>query len=477
MRITVIATGLNYLGIYKKLGNFLAQRKWEEADNETANLMFQLSGQVYEMSSEYVKTVPYTEFNTIDKLWNEYSNGRFGFSVQKRIWQEENSKLGEFHSNKISACFCETVGWRVINGCLLSSSLNFSLNAPLGHLPVKVASQGGSVASFLCSIYKCEQEEEETLGIYEKLKKLLADGKWRKANEETRIVMLKVAGRSQEGFFQEEDIERFPSQDLDTIDRLWRIYSHDNFGFSVQKRIWQNVQEDWHEFGDSVGWGYYGEWDNFQWISKVKITFNLNAPRGHLPVLFPCVTQSRVFSAWLVWSVFSKFNPEFFPKEVDFLKRLEPIGIYQRLRRLLADGKWREANHETRRVMLKLSGQIKQGDFQKGVGGGSGNLYIINKLWVIYSKGHFGFSVQENIWQEVHKDFQDFGTRVGWGVKRRKDYLWIPHHKLNFSLDAPLGHLPAVFPCLNQYRGFDEQNVCSSLSRFELIVRIQVRGY
>jgi cell division GTPase FtsZ/gas vesicle protein len=323
VRITVIATGVKYLGRYKELRRLLAAGKWEEADNETANIIFKLSGQKYAMSSVYSKTVPFTEFNTIDKLWNEYSNGHFGFSVQKRIWQEEYSKLGEFDTNKIYARFCETVGWRVINGCLLSSYLDFSLNAPVGHLPVKVAGQGWRAASFLGSIYEDEQEELDTLGIYENLKNLL--------------------------------------------------------------------------------------------------------------------------------------------------EKVEDIGIYQRLKRLLAAGKWREANHETRRVMLKLNGRIKEGDFTKEYEEDCRYLYIIDRLWVIYSEGRFGFSVQEKIWQEVHKDFQEFGTCVGWGFKRRKDYFWVSYHKLNFTLDAPEGHLPAVFPLLNQYRGFDEQNVFSILSKFEFI--------
>ncbi|MEC4817539.1 MAG: GUN4 domain-containing protein [Scytonema sp. PMC 1069.18] len=86
VRVTVIATGVKYLGIYKKLSNLLAQGKWEEADNETANIMFKLSKQAYEMSSEYVKTVPTTEFHTI--FWKSYHK------------------------------------------------LNFSLDAPIGHLPV-----------------------------------------------------------------------------------------------------------------------------------------------------------------------------------------------------------------------------------------------------------------------------------------------------------------------------------------------------
>jgi hypothetical protein len=104
------------------------------------------------MSSEYAKNVSADDFHIIDKLWLKYSNGHFGFSVQKRIWQEESDKLDEFDRNKIYARFCEAVGWRIVNGCLLSSYLNFSLNAPVGHLPVAVAGQGWSAASFLDSL-------------------------------------------------------------------------------------------------------------------------------------------------------------------------------------------------------------------------------------------------------------------------------------------------------------------------------------
>ncbi len=143
------------LGIYTKLCDLLATENWQEADNETAEIIFQLSKQEYKMSSEYANNVSADDFRIIDKLWLKYSKGRFGFSVQKRIWQEESEesdKLGEFDNNKIYARFCEAVGWRVINGCLLSSYLNFTLNAPLGHFPVAVAGQGWSAASFLESL-------------------------------------------------------------------------------------------------------------------------------------------------------------------------------------------------------------------------------------------------------------------------------------------------------------------------------------
>ncbi|WP_456057587.1 GUN4 domain-containing protein [Aerosakkonema funiforme] len=137
--------------IYRKLQSLLASQEWKEADEETAALIFKLSGQQYEMSATYAESVSSREFNVIDKLWLKYSKGKFGFSVQKSIWLELSGKISN-DSEEIYKKFCEQVGWRVKSGCLLSSYLNFSLDAPKGHLPVQVAGQGWSAASFLSSL-------------------------------------------------------------------------------------------------------------------------------------------------------------------------------------------------------------------------------------------------------------------------------------------------------------------------------------
>jgi len=89
---------------------------------------------------------------------------------------------------------------------------------------------------------------------YINLRNLLAAKKWKEADEETLRVMLKVAGREKEGWLNEESIEKFPCEDLRTIDQLWVKYSNGRFGFSVQKRIYQSLggtreynSEIWHE--------------------------------------------------------------------------------------------------------------------------------------------------------------------------------------------------------------------------------------
>ncbi|MBW4631740.1 MAG: GUN4 domain-containing protein [Iphinoe sp. HA4291-MV1] len=53
--------------------------------------------------------------------------------------------------------------------------------------------------------------------------------------------MLKVVGRKKDGWLDVESINNFPCTDLSTIDQLWVKYSNAHFGFSVQKRIWQEV--------------------------------------------------------------------------------------------------------------------------------------------------------------------------------------------------------------------------------------------
>lgn len=121
---------------------------------------------------------------------------------------------------------------------------------------------------------------------YSKLRDLLAAGEWQKADRETETVMIKAAGREQEGWLTEEDLNAFPCEDLRIIDQLWVKYSNGRFGFSVQKRIWQEIEankkeedvEIWKEFGNQVGWRA-----NDSWVGYRNLKFTLDAPQGHLP--------------------------------------------------------------------------------------------------------------------------------------------------------------------------------------------------
>ena len=84
-----------------------------------------------------------------------------------------------------------------------------------------------------------------------------------------------------------ESIEKFPCEDLRTIDQLWVKYSNGRFGFSVQKRIYQSLggttkyyEKVWERFGDGVGWR-----ENREWLYKEDLTFSEKAPEAHLRVM------------------------------------------------------------------------------------------------------------------------------------------------------------------------------------------------
>ncbi|MEM6404047.1 MAG: GUN4 domain-containing protein [Cyanobacteria bacterium P01_D01_bin.116] len=116
---------------------------------------------------------------------------------------------------------------------------------------------------------------------------------------------------------------------------------------------------------------------------------------------------------------------------------------YTRLQDLLKAGKWKEADEETFYVMLKAAGReerwLDSNSIKKFP---CTDLRTIDKLWVKYSNGHFGFSVQKRIWKSVGKDYDKFGDRVGWRKKVLLIADWSYYQHLTFSLNAPRGHLP-----------------------------------
>jgi hypothetical protein len=118
---------------------------------------------------------------------------------------------------------------------------------------------------------------------YQKLEKLLANGDWKEADQETAKVMLKLAERESEGWLDYDSIKNFPCEDLRTIDQLWVKYSNGRFGYSVQKNIWLECggkidYETECKLGDRIGWRLDEEWMEYD-----QGTFSLDAPVGHLP--------------------------------------------------------------------------------------------------------------------------------------------------------------------------------------------------
>ncbi len=120
---------------YRKLRDLLAVGNWKEADAETVHLMLLASGRKKEgwIDQNSIKNFPCLDLATIDRLWLKYSNGHFGFTVQKKIWQS----LGGNANSDVSVYkeFCDRIGWHEKGELLYYSNLTFDLNVPPGHLP------------------------------------------------------------------------------------------------------------------------------------------------------------------------------------------------------------------------------------------------------------------------------------------------------------------------------------------------------
>ncbi|NES73579.1 MAG: hypothetical protein F6K24_54520 [Okeania sp. SIO2D1] len=116
---------------YTNLRNLLQRKRWEDADEQTWEILCQLAEKRAgtHLSQSEIKKLPCPHLRQLDILWFKYSRGQFGFRIQKRIYEQVG---GEYD------LFCDRVGWptyRPTSPRAAASLFEFSLRAPLGHLP------------------------------------------------------------------------------------------------------------------------------------------------------------------------------------------------------------------------------------------------------------------------------------------------------------------------------------------------------
>lgn len=73
---------------------------------------------------------------------------------------------------------------------------------------------------------------------YRQLAKYLIAQEWEKADQETAKVMLATAGGRQFGL---EAIEKFPCEDIQTLDHLWLYYSRGQLSLGIQMSFWERI--------------------------------------------------------------------------------------------------------------------------------------------------------------------------------------------------------------------------------------------
>ncbi|MGA7932015.1 MAG: GUN4 domain-containing protein [Kovacikia sp.] len=127
------------------------------------------------------------------------------------------------------------------------------------------------------------------------------------------------------------------------------------------------------------------------------------------------------------------------------------VGIdYSPLQQLLAAQDFQAADQLTLQIMCELAGpaavQRKWIYFTEVEQFPITDLQTINHLWLTYSEGKFGFSVQREIWLGVGKNWEKFWAKIGW--KNGNTWTRYPQ-EFTWNLTAQKGHLPLS----NQLRG------------------------
>ncbi|KAJ9189203.1 hypothetical protein P3X46_000527 [Hevea brasiliensis] len=124
------------------------------------------------------------------------------------------------------------------------------------------------------------------------LRQHLSTQNLRQADEETRRLLIVLAGEATQkrGYVFFSEVQFISEKDLKAIDELWKQYSNNKFGYSIQKRIWQkNAGKDFTKFFLKVGWMKKLDTEVVQYNYRSfpnEFIWELNddTPEGHLPL-------------------------------------------------------------------------------------------------------------------------------------------------------------------------------------------------
>jgi len=137
---------------YVPLATMLATGNFKDADQFTRDALIVISGaKAKKRDFVYftdVKNIPNTDLATIERLWKKFSNGKFGYSIQKKKMKQSK---GDFEQ------FCRKIGWNTKDGEIErklrwfgASEFTYDLKkAPEGHLPLTSALRGTSLIKSL----------------------------------------------------------------------------------------------------------------------------------------------------------------------------------------------------------------------------------------------------------------------------------------------------------------------------------------
>lgn len=138
----------------------------------------------------------------------------------------------------------------------------------------------------------------------------------------------------------------------------------------------------------------------------------------------------------------------------DALLMVTDIERYQKLQTLLEAGNLKEADEETVSVILQEAGESNRENltpdeikrFPCSV------LRVIDRLWLKYTGGRFGFSIQLKQYRRVGGTLESaiaqdlemlkrLGDRLGW----RENGIWKTSEQAQYSVEDPVGCYPVIW--------------------------------
>ncbi len=125
---------------YIGLQEFLSQGNFKDADLETTRVILETIGRNRDnLTPEDMSRFPCAVLQVVDRLWQHYSNHRFGFSVQLKIYQDVGGNPDTLRAQSMEMIqkFGEQLGWRVEGEWRMNDydQWDFSLSAPMGCFP------------------------------------------------------------------------------------------------------------------------------------------------------------------------------------------------------------------------------------------------------------------------------------------------------------------------------------------------------
>ena len=118
---------------------------------------------------------------------------------------------------------------------------------------------------------------------FDKLQLNLLEQNFEEADRLTSSILRELAGKVavKRGYVFYSEVKNMPGKDLETLDRLWKIYSQGKFGFSIQAKLLKSVGKRYDLLWPRIGWKKDGIWTRY----PSAFSWSLDAPDGHMPLV------------------------------------------------------------------------------------------------------------------------------------------------------------------------------------------------